>query len=180
MSRTQQTVGILGWIFLLGCCLPASASPCDEHVLPEDIRSILATSYAGWKVIASDLLDQHSLEIWNRNNFGDCPGIVKGNFTGLTNDYAVNLVRNSQETLYEQLLLFTPDVHGFKKIILLAPMQVASISVITKMPPGKYADAEGVRQVITKYDSVALTDPEKGVVLYYWSGKRFHSVITSE
>jgi hypothetical protein len=59
-------------------------------------------------------------------------------------------------------------------------MQVASISVIKKMPPGKYTDAEGIKRVITKYDSVILTALEKGTVQYYWSGKDFQNIVTSE
>jgi hypothetical protein len=109
-----------------------------------------------------------------------CPGIVAGNFTGGGTGYALNLVMQSKGKFLQELLVFLPNASSHKKFVLLAPMEIGQYSVVVKMPPGRYRNAERDRHVVTKYDSIALTVLEAGTVQYYWDGEHFKEITTSE
>jgi hypothetical protein len=140
----------------------------------------LSGSYADWQIVTPELLSPPDREIWRTHHADKCPGIVNAAFTGTAKEYALTLVKSANGRRYQQLLLFRSDIGVFSKVVLLAPTNVDTISVITDLPPGKYTDAEGNREVLTKYDSIALTALEAGTIQYYWNGKGFRSLSTSE
>lgn len=130
--------------------------------------------------MTADLLSPDLRKMWKKEMAGACPDFVGGRFTGPAEEYTVNLIKRVDGKVCEQVLLFKPVTASFAKISILPPIEVATVSVITRTPPGKYADAQETHRVMTNHDSIALTAPEKGTVLYYWTGGRFHSLVTSE
>jgi len=157
----------------------ASLKRCDIPSLPSKVRSVLASSYQTWTPVTLDQLSSSDQEIWKERSIENCPGIVSGRFTGGTQEFVVSLIRRDGDKLYQQVVLFQAS-NPSRPFILLAPTEVATISVISKVPPGEYKPAEGEKRITVRFDSVALTALEKGTIQYYWNGRRFLSIITSE
>ncbi|HEY0758703.1 MAG TPA: hypothetical protein VGD59_05535 [Acidisarcina sp.] len=148
--------------------------------MPVAVVSVLKTSYADWKVVDLEMLNPEEQAIWKTEHSRECPGFVFGHFTRASLEVAVTLVEGSHGKWHQQVLLFpeaSPSVHP---ISILAQMDVASISVVLKMPPGHYPNSEGGKGITIRRDSVAVTALEKGSIQYYWNGKEFKSIITSE
>jgi hypothetical protein len=104
--------------------------------LPKAIQSVLATSYEGWELVTADLLSPDLRKMWKKEMAGACPDFVGGRFTGPAEEYTVNLIKRVDGKVCEQVLLFKPVTASFAKISILPPIEVATVSVITRTPPG--------------------------------------------
>ncbi len=58
--------------------------------------------------------------------------------------------------------------------------ETVSGSVLTRVPPGEYEEAEGDYKIRADFDSVIYSRLEDGGILYYWTGKRFRPLTVSE
>jgi hypothetical protein len=158
----------------------AWALSCDRRELPAEVQRFLAKSAPEWTTLRVDQLRPDDQIIWKQIHSGECPGLAVGNFNGMGQSYALNLVETSQGKLFQQLVVLLPSARNDDRFVLLAPMEVATFSVITRMPPGRYENIEDGRYIVPKYDSVALTALESGTIQYYWDGTSFRNITTSE
>ena len=170
----------LALVLLSTISRPAVASLCGMESLPKSVQSALRTSYANWQVVTTDMLSAEDRKIWTKEYAAGCPGIAKGDYTGTLGEYALNLLKTVDGQHYQQVLVVSIEDKSLRWFTVLAPMRVGTVSVITRVPPGNYQDAERVKSAASKHDSVALITFEAGTVQYYWSGSRFRSITTSE
>jgi hypothetical protein len=165
---------------LVFCPSVFAKDACGTGSLPPAVASELRASFPDWKIVELGMLDSADQNIWRTQNPEQCPGIASGHFTGGGDEIAVTLVRTSQGKLHQQVLLFSKSTSSPHAILILAPTEVASISVIQKMNPGRYGNPESGESVTIERDSLALTALEKGTIQYYWKGRKFRSIITSD
>ena len=158
----------------------AWAGSCDQRDLPAEVQRFLIKFVPTWTILRVDQLRPDDQIIWKRMHRGECPGIAVGNFNGMGQSYALNLVETSQGKLFQQLLVLLPDARKSDRFVLLAPMEVRAFSVATRMPPGRYENIEDGRYIVAKYDSVAMSVLESGTIQYYWNGTSFRNITTSE
>jgi hypothetical protein len=59
------------------------------------------------------------------------------------------------------------------------PHMRATRFVVRSVRPGTYSDADGIDTVHISHDGIVLEQLEVGAKLYYWTGKRFASLIVS-
>lgn len=80
---------------LLLSSLAAAASPCDVKNLPDQIQSSLTGEYAGWKVVIPSTLEASDRGTWLENYSKECPGLIRGEFTGDNEGYVLNLIKRA-------------------------------------------------------------------------------------
>ena len=168
-------------LIVLYACVPRSwAGACDSITLPKEIQSTLKNEFADWNPVTPDLLSSpDDRQIWNEHYSSECPGIIKGHFTGPKIGYAINLVRGSGKALEQQIVFFAPTRHGFRRVILDPPSHVAVVTVIRKFGPGEYKSPDSGRSVRVGFDTIGISEIEAGTVVYYWDGKKFRHIETS-
>lgn len=180
MNKTMRKALYVLVVMLATCSIASAKASCGSTALPARVVSELTISYADWKVVGLEMLSPEEQAIWKDEHSRECPGFADGHFTGTSEEIAVNLVKSSQGKLYQQVVLFhraSPSMHA---ITILAPMEVASISVVLKMEPGRYISSNSGKGISIRRDSIAVAALEKGTIQYYWNGKGFTSIITSE
>ena len=157
------------------------AGTCNSIRLPQKIKSTLDKEYLAWNIVTPELLSSpDDLQMWNENYSGECPGIVSGHFTGQNVSYAINLIRGSGKTLEQQIVFFKPTPEGFKYLVLDPPSHVDVVTVLRKFAPGVYKSPESGRSVSVKFDTIGISEIEAKTIVYYWDGKKFRHIQTSE
>ena len=167
-------------IVLFACSPRSSAGACDSITLPTQIKDTLERQFAGWNVVTPKLLTSpDDRKIWNENYSSECPGIIRGHFTGREIGYAINLIRGSGKILEQQIVFFEPTHEGFKKLVLDPPSHVDVVTVLRKFAPGVYKSPDSGRSVKVGFDTIGISEIEAGTVVYYWDGKQFQHIDTS-
>jgi hypothetical protein len=154
---------------------------CDEaQALPVGARSLISSSFAGWRVLHTADLFEDDQRLWDESYREQCPGLIAGHFDSLEQiSYAVALIRRDPHVLHQTLVVFTGTATGYKTTVLVKPKSVGGFSVLTKFPPGKYSGTDGAK-VSSRYDVICLTKLEAAAVSFFWDGKSFRSLVTSE
>lgn len=179
--NSSLRIGLCFLVILFAKSTLASASVgCEGTALPREIGAELRTSYSDWKIVSLEMLSPYEQTIWKDGNARSCPGIAIGRFTGSTEEVAVNLVSHADGKLYEQVLLFSKGSPMSHARVILPRTEVASISVIMTMAPGHYRSSDNQKRIRIRQDSISIAALEKGAIQYYWNGKEFDSIITSE
>jgi hypothetical protein len=165
----------------LGGVPAAKADACDAIRLPAEIRAHLDHEFSNWRVVTSNLLGADDRQIWIENFNAECPGLAVGRFRGKKLDFAVNLIRRSGSSLEQQIVLFETTAKGFRTVILAPPSRVDIVSVIRKFAPGRYTSPDSEESVDVRCcDTIGVSEIEANTVVYYWNGKRFQQIVTSE
>lgn len=157
----------------------ARAVACETIALPTVVKRLLDAKFAGWKIVTPEVLRLDDQKIWKECCSSECPGVIRGHFTGRQIEYTVSLVRGSSETLEQQIVFFKARQGGYTTLVIDAPSHVDVIGVLRKVPPGEYRDPDTGRSVRVSVDGIGLSEIEGGAVLYYWDGKQFQSIVTS-
>jgi hypothetical protein len=186
--RLLFTRAIAGVLYLAVCTPSKAVDPCDLSVLPKEIQTKLEKNYPDWQPERLEHLDADDRKLSTNAHPNDCPGIAIGHFE----------LKN--ELSYALLLVSKPDRkrQGFRVIAFArggpsAPYVPHLVSkwndelyyynsdeVIATVPPGRYAEAMGPKNVQTDLDSILCETLEKGAAVYYWKNGRYHELITSE
>lgn len=180
----ERTVVRLFGIYLtllLACVSGSWAGACDSIVLPKVVAQSLRKDYAGWRVVTPGLLSSSDdRQIWCTNYRSECPGIIQGRFTSRRTEYVLNLIKGKGKTLEQQIVLFEPRKTNVRRIVLDPPSHVDVITVIRKFAPGRYQDPDSGRSIEIPLDTIGVSEIEAGTEVYYWNGKRFDQITTSE
>jgi hypothetical protein len=184
-ARCTPAVVLLTMAF----CVPSrAADPCDASALPQEIQTKLDKNYPDWQPEKLENLDDEDRKLWTNAHPNDCPGIAIGHF------------ESKNELSYALLLVSKPDRRrqGFRVVAFTRSGPSAtyiphlvtkwndglyyynSDEVIATVPPGRYAEAMGPKNVQTDLDSILCETLEKGAAVYYWKNGHYHELITSE
>ena len=168
-------------IFLLFACGVSFGNACRSLVIPRAVNSALRKHFGGWNIVTPNLLSsREDREEWNQNYGNECPGVIKGRFTGTGEGYALSLVRGSGKTLEQQIVAFLPSTAGLKTVVVDPPSHVDVVTVLRKFGPGLYTSREDELSLSIKFDTIGVSEIDAGTVVYYWTGKKFDSLVTSE
>ena len=186
--RLLFTISLAGLLCLAVCTASKAADPCDPSVLPKEIQTKLEKDYPDWQPERLEHLDSDNRKLWASAHPNDCPGIAIGHF------------ESKSELSYALLLVSKPDRRrqGFRVVAftrggppttyiphLVTKWSIGlyyynSDEVIATVPPGRYAEATGPKNLQTDLDSILCETLEKGAAVYYWKNGRYHELITSE
>ena len=178
MKRIQ--IFILVAAVLLLSSLTAAASPCDVKNLPEQIQSSLTGDYAGWKVVIPSTLEASDRATWRENYSKECPGVIKGKFSGDSEGYVLNLVKKAPGKTLQQIVYFEPNESGFSPVVIFPSTAIKIVTVIRKFAPGKYKPSNGGKSLFIKTDTIGISQIDAWTEVYYWDGARFHKMVTSD
>jgi hypothetical protein len=167
------------FLLLVGC-VPAWASPCSLTAVPDTIQASLKNDFSGWKMVVPNLLASWDRDTWLEDYTKECPGMIKGKFTDASDDYVFNLLKFTGKETLEQIVYFHNDGPSYTPLIILKPSKVDVISVLRLFKPGRYKDVNTGKSIMIATDTIGLSDIGAGTIVYYWDGKRFRSIITSE
>ena len=161
-----------------------ASDPCAETKLPSPVNDLIRAKFSGWRPEQPSDLASDDRQLWSKAHLNDCPGITVGHFESpdrLT--YVVFLVRPSGPTDGYRLLVFDKMPKGNAYVVKLMEQANGPTYggvVIETAPPGHYSDYEHARiSVTTKLEGFYLEFIEKGLLLYYWSGRRYRTVRVS-
>ena len=182
MKKLSASYSLFICLMVLAIGVPPSwAGACGSIVLPTEIRNTLERDFSGWSVVMPELLSSpDDRQIWKENYSDECPGIIGGNFTDQHVEYVVNLIKGSGKTLEQQIILFEPSRHGFRKVVLDPPSHVDVVTVLRRFAPGVYRTPDGERSVKVAFETIGVSEIEAGTIVYYWDGKQFQHIATSE
>jgi hypothetical protein len=169
-------------IFLLitiGSFAHASEQACGEEALLAPIRSLVQEKYPNWRIVQVPNLRSADQALWRKSHHTQCPGLVSGHFESDTAEsYAITLFRKDQKL--RQVLIVVTMEGSAPRLHVLSPVQeVAFLSVISKLPPGRYPDAEGKPFKIGK-ESISYEAIEAGAVMYFYRNGVYQSLQSSE
>lgn len=181
-----------GWIkFILLITGIAMAWPSAAHKtikyrscapFPPSVNLLIKENFVGWRVVKLSDLSLDDQVQWKRANDSACPGYVNADFNGNGEEvYAVTLikVRPNDRQIYQTLVVIS--ILKKPALITLSPPQaVARVSVVKKLPKGRYSDAESGDSVDIQHPGIAYEAIEAGSLLFYWDGTRFSSLVISD
>jgi hypothetical protein len=165
-------------VLFIGIC--AHAGPCDVNILPASIRESLNTIYSGWRIVTPAVLELSDRETWRENYSKECPGIIKGRFSGISAEYVLNLIKRENGKLIQQIVYFKDDGKTISPLTLFPPTSIKIVTVIRKFAPGKYRSADGTKAMTIKTDTIGISQIDSWTEVYYWDNDKFRRIVTSE
>jgi hypothetical protein len=179
MTKKVRDFSLVAAALLLSS-LAAAASPCDVKSLPEQIQSSLTGDYAGWKVVIPSTLEASDRGTWLENYSKECPGLIKGKFTGDHEGYVLNLVKKAPGQTLQQVIYFEPNESGYSPVVIFPSTAIKIVTVIRKFAPGKYKPANGGKSLLMKTDTIGMSQIDAWTEVYYWDGSSFRKMVTSD
>jgi hypothetical protein len=178
LLRVGRSVVVL---LLLGVGFLARAQEQSRKfdALPSSVRAAVEEKYPGWRLVQVSDLRSDDQTLWKKSHGAKCPGLAVGHYeNGSDNSYAITLFQKAPK-LRQLLVVITPGLPSPKLHVLSGPQEVAYLSVVSKLPPGSYSDAEGKPVKIGK-ESISYEAIEAGAITYYYSDGGYRSVQSSE
>jgi hypothetical protein len=157
----------------------AQETSCKLNALLPSVRAVVEEKFPGWRLVNVFDLRSDDQSLWKKSHHGECPGLAVGHYENDSdNSYAITLFQKPPK-LRQLLIVITPGLSTPKLHVLSRPQEVAYLSVVSKLPPGRYADAEGKALKIDK-ESISYEAIEAGAIMYYYSEGRYQSIQSSE
>jgi hypothetical protein len=146
--------------------------------MPESLKSTVEQD--NWKIVQPGDIPQDDWKLWKNTHQGQCPGVAVGNFFPKANSsFVVALVQeDDQKKMLEKLLLVTLKKGQSATEIVVSPIQVASPSVVWKLPPGHYAGVDGTKAGISR-DSFVFEKVASSAKQFYYQGSHLQSFAIS-
>ena len=166
-------------VALLLSSLTAAASPCDLKNLPEQIQSSLTGDYAGWRIVTPNALETSDRGTWLESYSKECPGIIKGKFSGDQEGYVLNFIKRLNGKTLQQVVYFEPNGSGFSPVVIFPSTAIKIVTVIRKFAPGKYKPSDGGKSLFIKTDTIGISQIDAWAEVYYWDGSSFRKMVTS-
>jgi hypothetical protein len=179
MTKRVRSFSLIAAALILSP-LAAKASPCDLKNLPEQIQSSLAGDYAGWKVVIPSLLEESDRRTWLDNYSKECPGLIRGKFTGDNEGYVLNLIEKAPGKALQQVIYFEPKENGYSPMVIFPSAAIKTITIIRKFAPGRYKPANGGKSLLIKTDTIGISQIDAWTEVYYWNGSGFRKMVTSD
>jgi hypothetical protein len=184
----------LRYVFMLLVTITALAAraratdPCDLSAIPEEVQTILQSSYHDWQPERVEHLYDDDRQFWIKAHPNDCPGIAIGHFESNTQlSYALLLIsKPDRKRPGLRILVFSragataPYVSHLLSKWNIGLFYEGSDQVIATVPPGVYKEAIGPHKAQIDLDGLWYETMEKGAMLYYWKGGRYHELVTSD
>jgi hypothetical protein len=158
---------------------------CGEAALPAPINELLKAKFPQWRPKQVSDMDAYDQQLWLKAaHEKECPGIAVGHFESADRlSYATLLVPKSEPSGGYKIVVISKGPAGDAytwRLLDHADGQTYSGLVISKAEPGLYSDFELTRSIQTKLDGIYVEWMEKGTLLYYWSGGRYHKLQLSD
>lgn len=175
---------LLFWVALAHCMMAVgqqrSENDSCKTALPPEARSVVDVKLRSWKIVTLADLRHDDQRIWTEKFGSTCPGVAAGHFDPSPSSYAVTLIQHRDRNLY-QMLAVLKRVGGIYRLSTLSPAaQTDVISIVAKLPPGKYSDPEESVHIESKFDVISYEVIESGAEMYYWQNGHYRSLLTSE
>ncbi len=178
MSKMMRCF-VISLLLTIGSLAYAAEQVCNQDAVPAPIRSLVQEKYPGWRIVQVSDLRSDDQSLWRKAHHGQCPGLFAGHFeSGVAESYAITLFRKAPK-LRQLLIVATMEDSVPKLHVLSRAQDVAFLSVISKLPPGSYFDAEGKRLKIGR-ESISYEAIEAGAVMYFFRNGTYVSVQSSE
>ncbi len=162
----------------------ARTDPCDPSSVPKAVRQALTATFPSWRVMrTADLEDPYHRELWLKAHAKECPGIAIGRFaTRVAHSFAVLLIPTDPGKPGYKLVVFSTTQQGRVRAVVMEEVDypIARSQVISRLPPGRYFNAERTRSVRLTLDGILIEQMEVGASLYYWSGGAYQRLAVSE
>jgi hypothetical protein len=157
--------------------LHASAQDCLSG-LSGSLKS--AVEQDNWKIVQPGDVPQDDWKLWKNTHQGQCPGVAVGNFFPKTDSsFVVALIQGDDpKNLLEKVVLVTTKKGQTITEIVVSPGQVATPSVVWKLPPGHYAGVDGTKAGISR-DSFVLEKVASSAKQFYYQGSNLRSFVIS-
>lgn len=166
----------LCFLALMGVSGGVAHSSC----LPPQVANLLHSNYSDMKIVELQDLEADDQQILKDAHKQECPGVARGNFDGTGLSYAVTMFSESPELRQMLVVVGYGSSNGHPKLRVLAgPEHVARLSIVRRLPPGNLESPEGVK-ARADYDAIVYEALEAGVLVYYFSGGKFLSILTAE
>jgi hypothetical protein len=157
---------------------PAQAQSCSYDALPTSVRALVEEKYPGWRLVQLSDLRSDDQTLWKKSHGRECPGLAVGHYENDSeNSFAVTLFQRSPKL--RQLLAVITGLPMPKLHVLSQPQEVAYLSVVSKLPPGSYADAEG-KPLKVRRESISYEAIEAGAIMYYYRDGGYVPVQSNE
>jgi len=146
--------------------------------LPDSLRSAVEQDH--WKILSPFDIPSNDWKLWKNAHQGQCPGVAVGNFFPKTDSsFVVALIQgDDSKNLLEKVVLLTEKKGQTITEIVVNPTQVASPSLVWKLPPGHYAGVDGKRAAISR-DSFVFEKVASSATQFYYQGSKLQSFIIS-
>ncbi len=174
---------------LVGLCAQSKAAdPCDVSALPQEVQRKLEKNYPDWQPERLEHIYEDDRPLWIKVHPNECPGIAVGHFESKTElSYALLLIsKPDRKRLGFRLVVFSrtgpsnPYVSHLVSTWNIGLFYQGSDDAISTVPPGRYEEAIGPKNVQTNLDAIFFETFEKGAAVYYWKNGRYHELIVSE
>ena len=146
--------------------------------LPDSLRSSVEQDH--WKILSPFDIPTNDWKLWKNAHQGQCPGVAVGNFFPKTDSsFVVALIQGEDpKNLLEKVVLLTEKKGQTITEIVVNPAQVASPSLVWKLPPGHYAGVDGKRAAISR-DSFIVEKIASSATQFYFQGSKVQSFVIS-
>lgn len=150
--------------------------------LPAGAKQAVLEAMRDWKLVTLADLGGDEQRIWKEQRGDQCPGAVAGHFNNQHGaSFAVTLVRKRENSIYQTLVLLSKNNHGsYHMLTLDRPQRTARVSVVAKLPPGKYSSWDQATNIEAKFEVISYQVIEAGAVAFYWTGHEYKKLHTSE
>lgn len=158
----------------------ADETICSNLIDTNSLEPLLKHHYPDWKIVDINDLRHTDRVIWHETHPNQCPGIALGRYydNGIIS-YAITMFKTSPELKQTLIVVTANGTNKFKIDTLSEEQSVAYLSVVYRQPPNKYSSIEGHNINLTR-DSIVYDAIEAGAIAFYYDGKVFHSLVTSE
>ena len=166
-------------LLALGSLAHSQEQSCNIDTLPSWARSAVGKKYPGWRLVQVSDLRSDDQTMWERTHRGKCPGLIVGHFENESDSaYAITLFQKTPR-LRQLLAVIMAGPLTPKFRILSRPQEVAYLSVVSKLPPGRYSDAAG-KPLRIRHESISYEAIEAGEIIYYYGDGIYRAVQSSE
>jgi hypothetical protein len=158
---------------VLSIAAHAHAADCLSN-LPDSLRSAVEQDH--WKILSPFDIPSDDWKLWKNAHQGQCPGVAVGNFYPKTDSsYVVALIQGDDpKNLLEKVVLLTEKKGQPITEIVASPTQVATPSVVWKLPPGHYAGVDGKHASVSR-DSFVFEKIASSATQFYYQGSKLQS-----
>lgn len=159
-STSQVLLALLLGVSVAEGSIPKSGvDHCSLNRLPTAFQSRIARLLPGWRLVSLRDLDHDDRAEWLERHPTGCPGLIKGHFgPGRSSGWVLAMIRQRGRRL-EETVLYIRQEDGKIRVTFMSGPTRATLTVISKVPPGRYAYDERTKHQDVPFDGVLCTIP---------------------
>lgn len=145
--------------------------------LPDALKSAVEQDH--WKIVSPFDIPPDDWKLWKNTHQGQCPGVATGNFSSKADSFVVALLLGEDpKNLLEKVVLVSLKKGQPLTEVVVSPIQVATPSVVWRLPPGHYAGVDGKRASLSR-DSFVYEKIAGSATQFYYQGSKLESLLIS-